>query len=203
LKNITAVPALSLAAIVTLCACAGSPAAQPATTGTSPSSSAPAPDKTPATTAGSAAPPSAASKGPELGNPESVAAAFIAGAYAWDATKDTTRTDALKRVADLATPKFAQTFVAPQRSSSAAEWMAAAQHQAASVPAIAAIPDGRTSVQDTSAPFRILAFRVQWTWEGADRVQLAGGDELATVTVDKNGSGIWQVTGYSTTVTGQ
>ncbi|WAH99747.1 hypothetical protein [Arthrobacter sp. MMS18-M83] len=204
MKNITAIPALSLAAILTLAACAGSPAGQPATTGTSGSSSAPAAGKTPATTASSApAPPTAASKEPDLGNPESVAAAFIAGAYAWDATKDTTRTDALKRVADLATPKFAQTFVTPQRSSSAAEWMAAAQHQAVSVPAIARIPDARTSVQDTAAPFRILAFRVQWTWEGTDRVRLAGGDELATVTVDKNGSGIWQVTGYSTTVTGQ
>jgi hypothetical protein len=201
LKNITAVPALSLAAILTLSACAGSQAAQTATTGTSPSSSTPAPGKTPDLTAGSAA--ASSRKGTDLGNPESVAAAFIAGAYAWDATKDTTRTDALKRVANLATPKFAQTFVTPQRSSSAAEWMAAAQHQAVSVPAIAAIPDGLTSVQDTSAPFRILAFRVQWTWEGTDRVQLAGGDELATVTVDKNGSGIWQVTGYSTTATGQ
>jgi hypothetical protein len=201
LKNITAFPALSLAAILALSACAGSPATHPAT---SPASVAAAPEKAPSTTASSsAAPPSAPSQGADLGNPESVAAAFISGAYAWDATKDTTRTDALKRVANLATPKFAETFVPPQRSSSAAEWMAAAQHQAVSVPAIAAIPDGQTSVQDTTAPFRILAYRVQWTWEGPDRVQLAGGDELATVTVDKNGSGIWQVTGYSTTVTGQ
>jgi hypothetical protein len=189
MKNITAVSALSLAAVLTLSACAGSPAAQPAP---SPLSASTAADL-----------PSAASTGTDLGNPESVAAAFIAGAYAWDATKDTTRTDALKRVASLATPKLAETFVAPQRSSSAAEWMAAAQHQAVSLPAIAAIPDGLTSVKDTSAPFRILAFRVQWTWEGPDRVQLAGGDELATVTMDKNGSGIWQVSGYSTTVTGQ
>lgn len=132
----------------------------------------------------------------------SVAAAFVAGAYAWDTTRDRTRTDALKRVAPLATKEFAKDFVAPQKPSSGAEWLTAAQHKAASVPVIEAIPAGTDHEINPDAPFRILAFRVQWIWQGQDGVQSAGGDELATVTLDKDDTGNWHASAFSTTDTG-
>lgn len=133
----------------------------------------------------------------------SVAAAFVAGAYAWDTTTDRNRTDGLKRVESLATAKYAKEFVAPQKPSSGAEWMTAAQHKAVSVPIITAIPTGTDYQVNTAAPFQILAFRAQWTWQGSDGVKTAGGDELATVTLDKDSAGSWHVSAFSTTDAGQ
>lgn len=135
-------------------------------------------------------------------DPASVAAAFVVGAYAWDTTRDRTRTDALKRVAPLATKEFAKDFVAPQKPSSGAQWLTAAQHQAASRPTIEVIPAGTDYEINPDAPFRILAFRAQWIWQGQDGVQSAGGDELATVTLDQDDTGNWHVSAFSTTNTG-
>lgn len=135
-------------------------------------------------------------------NPASVAAAFVAGAYTWDTTTDRTRTDALKRVASLATAKYTKDFVAPQKPSSGSEWLTAAQHKAVSVPTIDAIPAGTDYQLNSDAPFTILAFRAQWTWQGQDGVQSAGGDELATVTLDKDSAGNWHVSAFSTTDAG-
>lgn len=138
-----------------------------------------------------------------LKDPASVAAAFVAGAYAWDTTTDRTRTDALKRVGSLATPKYSKEFIAPQKPSLGAEWLTATQHKAVSVPSITAIPTGTDHELNTAAPFRILAFRAQWTWLGSDGVKLSGGDELATVTLDKDGAGSWHVSAFFTTDAGQ
>lgn len=193
-KRYLILPALALG--LGLAGCAG-----PATPGAAPTTSQ---TTSPATGASTVPTPVTIPAKPVVDrkNPASVAAAFVAGAYAWNTTTDLTRTDALKRVAYLATPQFSKDFVAPQNPSNGPQWLAAAQHQAISVPTITAIPAGTESEANTEAPFRILAFRAQWLWQGTDGVKIAGGYEMATVTVDKDDTGHWYVSAFSTTDTG-
>lgn len=184
------IPVLALGLGLAGCAGPGGAATAPSADQATTSTAAPTPVKIPAKPT------------VDLKNPESVAAAFVTGAYSWDTTTDKTRTDALKRVASLATEKYAKDFVAPQKPSSGAAWLTASQHKARSVPNITAIPAGTDSEINPDATFRILAFRAEWTWLGQDDVETAGGDELATVTVDKDNDGTWHVSAFSTTDVG-
>lgn len=125
-----------------------------------------------------------------------VASATARSAHSWDTEFDKTQTDGLIRAKPLMSDDFAETIKSPERNAGQAEWLAAGEHEAYSVPQLA---PSATDIQRDYGPNRkAFAYTVTYEWVGRDGETLDG--ELrknVQVFVERDGPGSdWEVVGY-------
>ena len=114
--------------------------------------------------------------------------------HSWDTTTDRTETAAAIRAKPLMSADWAANQVEPERNAASAQWLAAAQHQAYSVPSIVPTP-GDVS-QDVAEDKAIRAYDVQWTWTARDGATIPdGGRRQITLYLEKH-DGQWDVVGH-------
>ena len=114
--------------------------------------------------------------------------------HSWDTTTDRTETAAAIRAKPLMSKDWATHQVEPERNAAGAPWLAAAQHQAYSVPSVVPAP-GDVS-QDVDQDKAIRTYTVEWTWDARDGTTIHNtGRRQITLYLEKH-HGQWEVVSH-------
>ncbi len=133
-------------------------------------------------------------------DPSALGADYLSIAWCWNPAEDDSPTSTTLRAKPLMSPEWADQQVKPQRNSMQADWNEARTHHRVAVPTVApARGDASDDVGDDKA---IRAYKVDWTWQGADATQHPGGTANVTVYMEKHGQD-WTVVGAQTTTMDQ
>lgn len=129
-------------------------------------------------------------------DPSALGADYLRIAWCWDPAKDDSPTTTTLRAKPLMSADWAAQQVKPQRNSMQADWNEAHTRHLVAVPQVS--PARGDAAQNVGPDKAARAYKIDWTWQGADATQHPGGTANVTVYMEKHETE-WTVVGAQTT----